>query len=444
MVEDSVGVIAEVRPGTPAREMGLEPGDRLLEVNGKKVSDYVDYRFETCGELVELTVQKTNGEQWVIEFEKDYDQDLGIVFANDLFDGLKECKNACVFCFLQQMPKGMRKSLYVRDDDYRLSFLHGNFITLTNLSEAEFSRIIDQKLSPMYISVHATNPDVRQQLMKTPKSRDIMGQLRRLADAGIDIHAQLVLCPGLNDGPELNRSIRDLETLGERVLSIAAVPVGLTKHRKDLQRLRTFTREEALGILSQVAAWQRLFLSRYGRRIVHAADEFYVITGKPVPSARNYEGFPQLQNGIGLIRLFTDQFKRAGRKSSGELPSRRVTVVTGRSAAPTISKLLLSLEGSGISALVLPVRNEFFGETVTVTGLLTAKDIISALISARNEGQDLGEEILLPEVVIRDGEGDLLDGLRPGDIASAVGVPVRVVMVHGGAFFEALTGVVAA
>lgn len=437
------GVISKVRPGSPAREMGLEPGDRIIAVNGKRVFDYIDYRFETSGELVEIHVQKASGEEWVIEFEKDYDEDLGIVFEEDLFDGLKECRNGCVFCFVRQMPRGMRKTLYLRDDDYRLSFLHGNFITLTNITEDEFQRIIAQRLSPLYISVHATNPDVRQALMRTPRARDIMLQLKRLANAGIHIHAQFVLCPGLNDGPELDRSLADLNTLQPAILSIAVVPVGLTRHRKDMQGLRPYTGQEAGAVISQVAAWQERFLGEHGRRVVYAADEFFVLAGEDIPPADYYEGFPQLQNGIGLLRLFLDQFHEAARGMPKgpdrlALPRRRLTVVTGRSAATTMTRLAKEAAELGVDATVFPVTNDFFGHTVTVAGLLTGQDIIGQLRKSQQAGHDLGEEILLPEVLLRDGQGDLLDGVRPEEIARALDLPVRVIGIDGREFLAAL------
>lgn len=442
------GRIAAVVPGGLGAELGLEPGDRLLAIDGEPVRDWVDYRFRVAGEAVEIRVRKAGGEEWLLDVEKDYDDDLGLRFEDDLFDGLKRCHNACVFCFLHQMPKGLRPSLYLPDDDYRLSFLHGNFITLTNLREEDLRRIEAQRLSPLYVSVHATRPEVRRRLMSNRRAARVMEDLRRLAAAGIALHCQLVLCPGINDGAELDRSIADLAGLGEAVRSIAAVPVGLTRHREGLAPLRPFTPAEAGAVIAQVRGWRERLRGRFGRGIVHASDEFYVLAGREVPPAGDYDGFPQLENGVGLLRLFLDEFREAlsarrargarGRAASGRgaLP-RRLTVVTGRSAAPTLERLARE-GGFGERARVFPVDNDFFGHTVTVAGLLTGGDIIAHLRAARDRGEDLGEAVLLPQVLVRDGDGRLLDDRTPEEIARAVGLPVRIVPANGRDFLKAL------
>ncbi len=433
------GRIAAVAPGGLGAQLGLEPGDRLLAIDGEPVCDWVDYRFRIAGEAVELLIRRRDGEEWLLEVEKDYDDDLGVRFEEDLFDGLKRCHNACLFCFLDQMPQGLRPSLYLPDDDYRLSFMHGNFITLTNLREDDLRRIVAQRLSPLYVSVHATNPEVRRHLMRNRRSGRVMDDLRRLAGAGIALHCQLVLCPGINDGPELDRSIADLTGLGEAVRSIAAVPVGLTRHRLGLPRLRPFSAEEAAAVVDQVEDWQARLRPRTGRGVVHAADEFYVLAGRTVPPAASYDDFPQLENGIGLLRLFTDEFREAladGRFGTGAR-TRRVTVVTGRSAAPTL-ELLAREDGLHARVRIFPVDNDFFGRTVTVAGLLTGEDIIAQLRAARERGEDLGEAVLLPRVVVREGDGRFLDDRTPDDVAHALGMPVRLVPVHGRDFLKAL------
>lgn len=444
------GCIAAVVPGGLAAELGLEPGDRLLAIDGEPLRDWVDYKFRVAAETVEILVRKRDGEEWLLEVEKDYDDDLGIRFEDDLFDGLKRCHNACLFCFLDQMPKGLRPSLYLPDDDYRLSFLHGNFITLTNLREEDLRRIEVQRLSPLYVSVHATRPEVRRRLMLNRRAARVMEDLRRLAAAGVALHCQLVLCPGINDGVELDRSLADLAGLGEAVRSIAAVPVGLTRHREGLAPLRPFTPAEAAAVIAQVEGWQERLRRRSGRGTVYASDEFYVLAGREVPPAAGYDGFPQLENGVGLLRLFIDAFRqalsagRAGGVRRRRAPAlrrdaapRRVTVVTGRSAAPTLESLARE-GGLGGRARVFPVDNDFFGRTVTVAGLLTGGDIIAQLRAARERGEDLGEAVLLPQVVVRDGDGRLLDDRTPEEISRALGLPVRLVPVNGESFLEAL------
>lgn len=430
----------EVRRGSLGKALGLERGDRIVAINGRRLADYVDYRFHCAGEEIAVLVRKADGRELLFEIEKDYDEDLGVTFAGDLFDGLRRCHNACVFCFLHQMPEGLRPSLYVPDDDFRLSFLHGNFITLTNLREEDVERIAAQRLSPLYVSVHATNPEVRQRLMLNRRAGRIMEQLRRLAAAGIELHTQLVLCPGLNDGPELDRSIGDLAALHPQVRSIAAVPAGLTRYRAGLPALRPFTPAEAGRLIDQVEGWQRRLREELGSRLVFAADEFYVLAGRPVPPADHYEGFPQLENGIGLLRTFQDDFRRALARRRARRGARTVTVVTGRSAAATLQELAAEAASAGVTARVLPVDNDFFGPHVTVAGLLTGRDIARTLETARAQGWDPGEEVYLPGAAVRSGHGDFLDGWRPEDVARAAGVPVRVVPADGASFARHLLG----
>lgn len=434
-------VVAGVLPGSLGEALGLERGDRILAIDGRPPADYVDYRFQCAGDEISVLVRKADGRELLFSVQKDYDADLGVMFASDLFDGLRRCRNACLFCFLHQMPEGLRPSLYVPDDDYRLSFLHGNFITLTNLGEADLERIIAQRLSPLYVSVHATNPELRVKLMRNRRAGRIMDQLRRLAAAGIEIHAQLVLCPGINDGAELDRSVGDLAALHPSVRSIAAVPVGLTRYRAGLPALRPFTAEEAARVIDQVEGWQRRLRRQLGSRLVHAADEFYVLAGRPVPPAAVYEGFPQLENGVGLVRTFQDGFRRELRRRRSAVRRARVTVITGRSAAPLLSRLAAEAAAAGVAARVVAVANEFFGPHVTVAGLLTGSDIARTLAALRDQGWQPGEEVLLPGAAVRPEEGDFLDGWRPPDVARAAGVPVRVVPPDGASLARHLLGI---
>jgi putative radical SAM enzyme (TIGR03279 family) len=415
------GTISGIKAGSIADELGLAPGDALLEVNGKPVSDIIDLSFALADEYVELLVAHPDGEEELFEIEKDYDQDLGIEFASAVFDRVRPCANKCVFCFVDQMPKGMRESLYVKDDDYRLSFLYGNFITLTNLIPRDIARIRRLHLSPLYVSVHATDGHVRAALLGNPRAQDIMDRLRALVAEGIELHTQVVLCPGLNDGPILERTIADLYTLAPGVLSLAIVPVGLTRHREKCPPLRGFTPEEAAGVIETVAAWQRRCRTETGASFVYLADEFYLAGGRPIPEYDHYDGFPQLENGVGIVRSFLAEWAETAVTAAGYRDLLRIDVVCGASAAVVLAPLLAGLALPNLDVRLVKAENAFFGPAVTVTGLLTGADIIAALRAAG--GQRDG--IIIPGVALRKGENIFLDGLTPDDIAAALGSPVR-------------------
>ncbi len=409
-------IICDVRPGSLGEEIGLRPGDRLLTVDGDPLRDIIDYRFRTSEDAFSLEVERPNGEIWEFEVEKDPWEDLGLEFKDDLFDRPRLCQNRCVFCFLTQMPRGLRPTLYLRDDDYRLSFLHGNFITLTGISRDDLERIAGQRLSPLYVSVHATDQAVRRRLFGAVRVGGMMENLRYLIAAGIEIHAQLVLCPGINDGPVLEQSLNDLLGLGDRLASVGVVPVGLTKYRDPSSGLRPFTPAGAGLVIRQINTYRNQSRRLAGHSRVYAADEFFVLAGRPVPGRGYYEGFPQLENGIGLIRRFLDSARRAAKRlpKAIERP-RRVTVVTGRSAASTLETILSPYRSiEGLTVEMLPVDNRFFGPTVTVAGLLTGQDVSDALI-----GANPGDRILIPSVCLKD--GDLfLDDLSLDELRSRV------------------------
>ena len=301
-------IIESIKQGSIADELGLEPGDELLTINGEKPQDLIDYRFMCADDQLEIEVQKKNDEVWSCEIEKEYDEDLGLGFTSDTFGGIRNCANKCLFCFVDQMPANLRDSLYVKDDDYRMSFLHGNFVTLTNLSEKDLTRIITMRLSPLYISVHTTNPELRVKMLGNKQAGKIMEQLTALAENGIEMHTQIVLCPEVNDGNELERSISDLTGLWPQVKSVAVVPVGLTRYRNDLFMLRKFTAAEAGRLINMVDEFQKKFTRKYGTPLVYLADEFYVMAQKDFPSDDSYGEYPQLENGVGLVRLFYDSF----------------------------------------------------------------------------------------------------------------------------------------
>jgi putative radical SAM enzyme (TIGR03279 family) len=410
--------IAKIEPGGLAERLGLAVGERLLGINGVELQDEIDFGTQISEEELRIEVRGLDGTVREVLGVREYGVPFGAEFEARQ---PKRCHNNCVFCFVYQHPKGVRRELLIKDDDYVFSFVHGNFITLTNLAEADFQRILDERLSPLYVSVHATDPAVRVRMMKNPKSGQIMAQLDRLAAAGIDIHTQLVVCPGLNDGAVLAKSIEELAARYPRVPTIAVVPVGLTKHRARLPELRVFTREDARAALDQVHAYQEQFLRQFQSRIVHAADEMYVLAGEDLPPAPAYEGFHQLENGIGMLRETTDRWM-AGldliRARNGK--RERVVLVTGTSAAPTISRILASKPPGGVHADLCVVTNEYFGDTVTVSGLLVGADIERAL-----KAQGPADRVLLPPNCLKEREVFLDDTTR-SDLERSLGVPVQI------------------
>ncbi|MFQ5812573.1 MAG: DUF512 domain-containing protein [Anaerolineae bacterium] len=406
-------VIAEVRSGSIAAELGLRPGDALLSINGHVLRDVIDYRFYGAEEELELVVER-GGERIVYQVERGYDQELGLEFAEPTNDGLRRCNNRCEFCFFKGMPPGMRHSLYIKDDDYRYSFLFGNFITLTNLTEDDWERLAEQRLSPLYVSVHATDPALRRRILGNPAAPDVVGQLKRLGSLGIQVHAQIVLIPGFNDGQHLARTVADLAALHPTVQSIAVVPLGLTKYHPCPFCL--YGPEEARPIVAQIAAWQREYRRQHGLNLVHASDEWYLLAGLEVPPAEEYDGFPQLENGVGLTRVFLDEEFRF---SGFGFRVGKVTLVCGTLIAPLLERKAAGL--SGVAVEVVPVENRFFGPTVTVSGLLTGWDVIEAL-----QDRDLGDVVFLPRAMF-DAAGELtLDDMSPAAIGERLGVRVEV------------------
>jgi putative radical SAM enzyme (TIGR03279 family) len=428
-------VVATVRPRTPAGAAGLVAGDRILAINGRALRDAIDFQFYGAEDRLVLSVDR-DGARRTLRLTRGAARELGVELQPPRPGDIATCANKCVFCFIHQLPRGMRRSLYVKDDDFRLSFLHGNYITLSDLDEPSFERILEQRLSPLYVSVHATDPALRWTLLGRPRhSAEILPRLERLAKAGIRVHAQVVLCPGLNDGPHLERTVHELAPLHPHVATTAVVPVGLTRHRERLPALRTLTDAEAIALVDTVAGWQTRFRARLDSRFVFLGDEVYLQAGRPLPPAEAYEGFPIAEDGIGLVRRFEDGFVRTRvRPSVGRL--RRVTVVSGTLYAPRLARLLEGLAWPGLHAPVVAVPNDFFGGSVAVAGLLTGQDIQRHL-AARG---DLGEAVLVPAVALRDGEGVFLDDLTPADVARALGVAVVAVGPDPRALLRALRG----
>jgi putative radical SAM enzyme (TIGR03279 family) len=406
--------IAAVVEGSIAEEIGVLPGDVLVAVNGETLPDYIAYRFAIADEEVVVTVLR--GEEYFeVEIEKDADEDLGLVFEHDVFDRVRSCRNNCVFCFEGQMPAGMRPSLSLRDDDFRLSFLHGNFLTLTNLRKEDLSRIVRERLSPLFVSIHATDPEVRRALLRNRKAGDILAQLKLLGKHDIQVHGQIVLCPGWNDGAVLARTLTDLAALYPTVLSVGVVPVGLTAHRPDGPEVRPVTPADAEAVIAAVDAQQAALLPALGTRLVFAADEFYLMTNRPLPSAEAYEEFVQKENGIGLARLFLDEVAAL---TLPPLAPVRVTLATGTLAAPLVETFAARLRAAGADVQVEAVPNRFYGGGVSVAGLLTGQDLLAALT-----GRALGKALLLPSV-IRNADGIFLDDMTPAALETALGMPI--------------------
>lgn len=432
-------VIARVDPDSPAARLGLESGDVVEAINGRPLTDILEYRFQVAGDYLTMDVLKPDGQRRHLEIGLTFDEDFGLDFDDPLFDEVYTCDNKCVFCFVHQSPKKMRRSLYIMDDDFRLSFWHGHFVTLTNLAEGDLDRIIEQGMSPLNVSVHATEDDLREFLMGTPKARGVMPALRRLIDAGIELNTQLVLSPGINDGEHLDRSLADLASLHPGVVTISAVPVGLTRHRQKLYPLQPYDREGARRTLAQIEAWQDRLLADLGTRLVFAADEFYSVAGRPVPPAGAYEGYPQLENGIGLLRKFIDEAAAVDSLLPERLPQpRRLTAVTGVSASTTVSAIVDRLNRiDGLRVDLVVVENEYYGHTVTVAGLLTGQDVAAAL-----KGRDLGETVFLPEVMFREGadQQGTLDDWDIQDLSQALGRPVERLSRLGDQAVAQLTG----
>lgn len=417
-------LITDIEKDSIAEELGIQPGDRLIAINHRPLQDILDYRFLCANEDLIAKIITVSNEEWEIEIEKDYDEDLGLGFGENSFGPTRRCHNRCMFCFVDQMAPSMRETLYIKDDDYRLSFWQGNFVSLTNVKDDELQRIIEQRLGPLYISVHTTNPELRCRMLNNRHAGKIMEQLQLLAEGGIEMHTQMVLCPEINDGKELARSIQDLAKLWPQVHSLAVVPVGLTKYREKLFKLRTFTRAEAQHIIDMIEGYQAEFLGSWDYPFVYASDEFYVMAGQPIPPRENYADFPQTENGVGLARLFLDEWQEVEETLPDKIPGKlSATLVTGISGETFLQPVADRLNRiNGLKVQLEMVSNHFFGENVTVAGLLTAGDIIKAL-----KGKDIGDRLILPNVMLRDGEEVFLDDLTVTDVSEQLGVPVVVV-----------------
>ena len=414
-------------------------GDKLLSINGHEVEDVLDYRYWSYEPQLTLLFRSADGGEYSVKARKGEGEDLGLDFEEYLMDRPWGCSNRCKFCFIDQLPKGLRKTLYFKDDDARLSFLTGSYITLTNLSERELERICALKISPINVSVHATDGALRAELMGNPKAADIMGPLKRLADAGIVMDCQIVCCPGWNDRGQLSRTMSDLAGLYPGVNSVSIVPVGLTKHREGLAELRPFDRESAAETIDRVEAYAAECLSKLGSRVFWCSDELYLKAGREVPEDEYYEDYSQLENGVGLMRLLETEFMAALLLAEpDEGAGGRFTIATGVAAAPLLEKLLQTAHKkcAKIDGQVCAIVNDFFGHTIDVAGLVTGGDLIAQL-----RGKDLGERLLIPHTMLRHGEGVFLDDVTLEQASEALGVPVTPIGGSGGELLDAMLGV---
>ncbi|WP_448572772.1 TIGR03279 family radical SAM protein [Trichothermofontia sp.] len=411
-------LITRVLPGSIAEEIGFEVGDRLVAINGQRPRDLIDYRFLCADEILNLEVLDTQGETHTVEIEKDYDDDLGLEFETALFDGLIQCNNRCPFCFIDQQPPGKRESLYYKDDDYRLSFLYGSYLTLTNLSDREWQRIEQLRLSPLYVSVHATEPEVRIRLLKNPRAGQIRQQLQWFQERDLQIHAQIVVCPGINDGPHLDQTLRDLAQFHQgnipAVTSVAVVPVGLTRFRPDDDELIAVSPTKAQEVITQVQTLQAQFLKQWGTHFAWLADEWFLIAGVDLPPASDYEDYPQLDNGVGSIRQFLQAFAQAARHLPKQVtPPRRLTWVVGNAVEQAFQTIVLRLnQVQGLTIDLVALQSHYWGQDISVTGLLTGQDLAQGL-----QGRNLGDRVLIPTVMLKHGETCFLDDMTLAELS---------------------------
>lgn len=428
-------IISSVAPGSIAQEMGIEPGDRLLEVNGKSPEDVFDYRYLMNEEEILVLIRKANGEEWELEIEKEYEDDLGIEFENGLMDDYRSCRNKCIFCFIDQLPKGMRSTLYFKDDDSRLSFLQGNYLTLTNMSEHDIDRIIQYKLSPINISFQTMNPELRCKMLHNRFAGEIFDKVKRLKDAGIIMNGQIVLCRGVNDGAELERSIRELIAYMPQLESVSVVPVGLTRYRDGLYPLEPFTKEDACEVLNLIHGWQEKLYKEWGNHFIHAGDEWYILAERPIPEEKTYDGYLQLENGVGMVRLLEEEVTQTLAGMAGDDRKIHRTIATGELAAPFLRKHVDAVQKKypNVDIQVLAIKNEFFGGKITVAGLITGTDLISQL-----KGKDLGDRLLLTNHMLKSGEPVFLDDVTVDDVQNALQIKVSIVESSGADFVSSL------
>lgn len=445
--------ISKVSPDSIGSELDIEVGDRLLNINGHPVKDIIEYRYYIADEYLEMDIEKCNGEIWTLEIEKDFDEDLGLEFENPIIDQSKNCQNQCIFCFIDQLPENMRSTLYFKDDDSRLSFLQGNYITLTNMKEGDIQRIIDYRISPINLSVHATDPELRIRMLNNKKAGSILAVMKRFDKHQIKMNCQIVLCPGVNDGVNLDQTIEDLKDL-ENIQSTAIVPVGISKFREGLFSMKPYDQRSASKVIDQVEKWQKEIMGEKGRRFVHLSDEFYILANRPLPKVEDYEGFPQIENGVGLMTKFRWEVKAAlaqievnGLKDSETLkPGKKsipIQIITGTLAKDFIAEM--ANEVSKVMPIldieIIAVKNHFFGETITVSGLVTGKDILETIKSkeAEKENNNFKNTVtIIPNAMLKAEEEVFLDDLTVKDLEEKLNRKVVISSVDGKEFVDKL------
>lgn len=429
-------VIKAVQPDSIGEELGLEPGDILLSIDEQPIEDVLDYYYLMDNEYITLQILTKDGETAECQVEKDEDEDLGLVFEEEFMGSYQHCHNHCIFCFIDQLPKGMRDTLYFKDDDSRLSFLNGNYITMTNMKEADFEKIVRYQMSPINVSVHTTDPELRVKMLRNPRAVEIMDRLRALAAAGITMNGQIVLCKGVNDGAALDRTIRELSELRPQMQSVSIVPVGLSRHREGLYPLEAFSAEDCAKVIDQVEAYQRQFVQEDGMHFIHASDEFYIQAGRELPEEERYDGYLQIENGVGMMRLFINEAEEAIEALNPAADYEgHVSLVTAPCAGGFIRQICQRLESlfPRLKVDVHVIINHFFGEQITVTGLLTGQDICTQLA-----GLDLGERLLLPENLLKADEDIFLDDMSLKELEKTLQIPISIVKSSGSDFVHSI------
>lgn len=434
-------VVKSVEAGSIAMELEIEPGDKILAIDNTEIEDIFDYQFLIQDTYIEVLVEKPDGEQWLLEIDKEFDEDLGITFENGLMDEYRHCHNKCIFCFIDQMPKGMRETLYFKDDDSRLSFLQGNYVTLTNMSDHDVDRICRYHLSPINISFQTMNPELRCKMLNNRFAGEALKKVDILNEAGIRMNGQIVLCKGINDGKELEFSITELMKYIPNLESVSVVPVGLSKYREGLYPLEPFTREDAKEVLKIIHGFQQECMEKYQKHFIHASDEWYILAEEELPEEERYDGYLQLENGVGMLRLLLEEFKESmlERESREGFPNpavvKEISMATGLLAYPYIRRMTEEICEAypNVKIHLYPIRNDFFGERITVSGLLTGQDI-----SAQLQGKKLGDVLLLPQNVLRSGERVFLDDMTVEDLEKALQVPINIVKSSGCDFIDSI------
>ena len=431
-------IVKSLMPGGIGEELGIEPGDKLLAINGNEIQDVFDYYYYEESEQLLLLIEKPDGEEWELEIEKDEDESLGIEFDQSLMDEYRSCRNKCMFCFIDQMPKGMRETLYFKDDDSRLSFLQGNYITLTNMSDHDVERIVKYRLEPINISFQTTNPELRCKMLHNRFAGEALKKVDILYRGQIEMNGQIVLCKGVNDGEELERTIRDLTGYLPYLKSVSIVPVGLTKYRDGLYPLEPFTKEDAREVLSVIHRWQEKIYQEHGIHMIHAGDEWYVVAEEEVPEEERYDGYLQLENGVGMMRLLFNEVQEALSAVTGDGRQREISLATGRLMYPYIGKIMAEIRKKfpNINTHLYAIRNDFFGERITVSGLITGQDLTGQL-----KGQPLGERLLLPCNMLKIGEPVFLDDFTLEEVENSLQVKTDIVKSSGQDLLDAVIGV---